>query len=204
MKKKNLITAIASVAMVGVIAVGSTLAYLSANDTELTNHFQFANNIGVDVYEYNVADPSSDTSKEQTGLTYDNLVTGQDVIKNVDVTLTTTVKTDLYVLVDMGSAGNSMILTESQITNNGWIKVDINEPGKYLYKRTVEGNAPQKTFGVFETLKVPEVSVSGSTSSQAVTLNDVKIDVFAIQNENLSGTTADQEAAKNLGVTLHA
>ncbi len=202
MKKKNLITTVASVALVGVIAVGSTLAYLSAQDTELTNHFEFANNIGVDVYEYDVATPDSGASKEQSGFTYNNLVTGQDVIKNVDVDLTTTVKTDLYVLVDMGSVGNSMILTETQITNNGWTKVNITDAGKVLYKRTVEGDAEVKSFNVFETLKVPEVSVSGSTSSQTVTLNDVKIDVFAIQNENLSGTTADQEAAKNLAVTL--
>lgn len=204
MKKKNLITTVASVAMVGVIAVGSTLAYLSANDTELTNHFQFANNIGVDVYEYNVAEPTESDVANQSGFTYDNLVTGQEVIKNVDVDLTTTVNTTLYVLVDVGTGANAMELDETQITVNGWEQVTITDEGKVLYKRAVTGDAEDKSFDVFETVKVPQVEgITGSTTSQTVTLNDIKIDVFAIQSDNLPNTTtADKEAANALGVNL--
>ena len=41
MKKRNVMTMALSLAMVGVIGVGSTLAYLSAHDGTLTNTFEF-------------------------------------------------------------------------------------------------------------------------------------------------------------------
>ena len=56
------------------------------------------------------------------------------------------------------------------------------------------------TYGVFETVKVPAAELTGDTK---VTLKDIKIDVFAVQSENLNeGDTADSVAAEALGVTL--
>lgn len=204
MKMKNMLIGGMSLALVACISIGGTLAYLQAEDDALTNTFEFANNITVDLYEYQVADPSASTSKNQTGYGYTNLVPGQDVVKNVDVTLNSSVKTDLYILIDKGVAGEDeacMELYESQITTNGWTKVAINGTDKVLYKRAgIENATSGVTYGVFETVKVPETTLSGTTE---ITLKDVKIDVFAVQSDNLGdGVTADSVAAKALGVTL--
>ena len=202
MKMKNLLIGGMSLALVACISIGGTLAYLQAEDTELKNTFQFANNITVDLYEYQNAEGTG--NKNQTGYAYDNLVPGQDVVKNVDVTLTSSVKTDLYILIDKGVAGQNqacMTLNDSQITNNGWTKVAINGTDKLLYKKADITEADKGvTYGVFETVKVPAAELTGDTK---VTLKDIKIDVFAVQSENLNeGDTADSVAAEALGVTL--
>ena len=202
MKMKNLLIGGMSLALVACISIGGTLAYLQAEDTELKNTFQFANNITVDLYEYQNAEGTG--NKNQTGYAYDNLVPGQDVVKNVDVTLTSSVKTDLYILIDKGVAGQNqacMTLNDSQITNNGWTKVAINGTDKLLYKKAaITGADEGVTYGVFETVKVPAAELTGDTK---VTLKDIKIDVFAVQSENLNeGDTADSVAAEALGVTL--
>ena len=202
MKMKNMLIGGMSLALVACISIGGTLAYLQAEDTELKNTFQFANNITVDLYEYQNAEGTG--NKNQTGYAYDNLVPGQDVVKNVDVTLTSSVKTDLYILIDKGVAGQNqacMTLNDSQITNNGWTKVAINGTDKLLYKKADITEADKGvTYGVFETVKVPAAELTGDTK---VTLKDIKIDVFAVQSENLNeGDTADSVAAEALGVTL--
>lgn len=207
MKMKNLLIGGMSLALVACISIGGTLAYLQAEDDALTNTFKFANNITVDLYEYQVADPSASTSKNQTGYDYTNLVPGEDVVKNVDVTLKSSVKTDLYILIDKGTATGAnqkcMELNESQIVGNEWEKVEIQEADKLLYKKTaITGADAGVTYGVFETVKVPAAELTGNTN---VTLKDVKIDVFAVQSDNLGeGVTADSVAAGKLGVHLKA
>lgn len=205
MKMKNLLIGGMSLALVACISIGGTLAYLQATDTQLKNTFTFANNITVDLYEYQNAEGSGD--KNQTGHDYDNLVPGQSVVKNVDVTLTSAVKTDLYILIDKGVKGvadqnvKCMEVDETQITANGWTKVEITNEGKLLYKRAGIANAAGgQTYGVFETVKAPDALLSGSTT---ITLKDIKIDVFAVQSDSLGdGVTADSVAATNLEVTL--
>lgn len=204
MKMKNLLIGGMSLALVACISIGGTLAYLQAEDDALTNTFKFASNITVDLYEYQIADPSASTSKNQKGYGYENLVPGQDVVKNVDVTLTSAVKTDLYILIDKGVAGQGeacMTLDEDQITANGWTEVEITNEGKLLYKKAGITNATGgQTYGVFETVKVPAAELSGTTQ---IKLKDINIDVFAVQSDSLGdGVTADSVAATNLNVIL--
>ena len=205
MKKRNVMTMALSLALVGVIGVGSTLAYLTAKDGTLTNTFEFAGNIVVDVYETS-DDAFADVKSTGSGVNsagrieYENLVPGQSLKKDVDVKLTSTVDTDLYVLIDTGvdtEATLAMDLNESEITTNGWKPVAITENGKYLYKQVgIKGDAYQ----VFQTVTVPDVLLTGETTK---TLNNIVINVYAVQSDNLADdVTADSLAAAALGVTL--
>lgn len=202
MKMKNLLIGGMSLALVACISIGGTLAYLQATDTQLENTFKFANNITVDLYEYQNKEGTGE--KNQTGYAYEDLVPGQDVVKNVDVTLKSSVKTDLYILIDKGDAGEGeacMTLNESQITGNGWTKVAISDTDKVLYKKTgIDDATNGVTYGVFETVKAPTAELSGNTT---ITLKDITIDVFAVQSDSLGeGVTADSVAAEKLGVQL--
>ena len=94
MKKKNLITAVASVAMVGVIAVGSTLAYLTANDGKLTNTFDFVDNgIAIDLWETNGDQVVGKDEQGSGNLAYTNVVAGQVLTKEVHTDVNTSVAT---------------------------------------------------------------------------------------------------------------
>ena len=173
MKKKNLITAVASVAMVGVIAVGSTLAYLSANDKKLTNTFTFANGITVDVFEEDTIGKGNVSG----GIDYTNLVAGQTLDKDVDVTVTTTVNTYVYIKVAAGQNGTTeMNLDKTQITNNGWTALNAEGGAYQVYYKEVKGTTESDdfNFGVFETVTVPDGDGTAS-------LKDIIIDVYAVQ-----------------------
>lgn len=172
MKKKNLITTVASVALVGVIAVGSTLAYLSANDGKLTNTFKFANNITVDLYEYTPAG----SEKEQSGYDYENLVAGEELKKDVDVQLTTDVDAYLFVKVEAGTGDYALTLGT---VDAGWTKLTNTDGDGYaVYGRKVLKDGDTTPFNLFDTVTVPSVDLSGSKTA---TLKDIEIDVYAVQ-----------------------
>lgn len=176
MKKRNLVATVASVALVGVIGIGSTLAYLSANDTALTNTFTFANNITVDLYEYT---PTSSGVKEQNGYAYENLVAGQELMKDVDVELNTEVDSYLFVKIAEGAVGDYAL--ELGAIDSGWTKLTNTQDGGSayaVYGRAVAADGDVDPFDLFDTVTVPDVELSGDTTA---TLKDVVIDVYAVQ-----------------------
>ena len=179
MKKKNVLMMALSLCMVAVIAVGGTLAYLTASDGALTNTFTFADNIKVDLFE------TINDKTEQSGHNYTNLVAGQTVAKNVDVTLESSFDTWLLIKVYQDSdveGARDMVLTDTlqEILGNGWQLVDGQTNVYYL---DVDADAADKTFDVFENVKTPDVTLSGNGT---VTLKNVVIDVFAVQKEGLA------------------
>lgn len=189
MKKRNVMTMALSLAMVGVIGVGSTLAYLTATDGELTNTFTFANNIKVDLYEEGTIGKGDDSS---SGKNYTNLVSGQELGKNVDVEITTSFDTWLLVKVSQEKPegkdnAKEMNLEETltQITDAGWTQVmngDEAVPGVYYVKvERSNGMSSMTKYDFFETVKVPSVDPADVENG----LQNVVIDVFAVQTEGL-------------------
>lgn len=183
MKKKNLLMMALSLCMVAVIAVGGTLAYLSDTDGTLTNTFHFANNIAVDVYEYTLADDG----KDQNGYDYENLVVGDELKKDVDVDITTTVET--YLFINIKSVGSGTPVTLGEI-NDAWTEVLADENGYGIYRLTNNVSSTTTDINVFDTFTVPDVA-GANGQYQDVTLNNVVIDVFAMQ-----ATGYDEDAAK--------
>ena len=195
MKKKNLITTVASVAMVGVIAVGSTLAYLSANDGTLTNTFTFANDIVVDVYETtnesSYASVTSDGGKGvgvNGGIDYSNLIPGQTLNKNVDLDVDTTFETYLYVNIKADGAGEKMTLGALE----GWTPVEgkVDDNGYGIYRKTSNVSANTDAIDVFDTVTVPDVD-----STKGVTINPITINVWAAQASAFENAGAADVAA---------
>ena len=196
MKKKNLITAVASVAMVGVIAVGSTLAYLSANDGTLTNTFTFANDIVVDVYETtnesSYASVTSDGGKGvgvNGGIAYSNLIPGQSLNKNVDLDIDTTFETYLYVNIKAeGEATNVMKIND---VTSDWTAVQVDDNGYGIYRKVNNVSENTDAIDVFNTVIVPDVE--GSTSGQSI--KNIVIDVWAAQASAFESDDAADVAA---------
>lgn len=92
MQKKNVLTMALSVSLVGVIAVGGTLAYLTANTEELTNTFSFTTNgIGLTLSETATEGIGYDINKtsasEGDGIEYTNIVPGATLDKEPSLTV---------------------------------------------------------------------------------------------------------------------
>lgn len=194
MKKRNVMTMALSLAMVGVIGVGSTLAYLSAHDGTLTNTFKFANNITVDVYEYTPAG----SDKDQDGYNYENLVVGDELKKDVDVDLTTSVET--YLFINIKSVGEGTPVTLGDV-DSAWTAVEVDDNGYGIYRLTNNVSATTNNIDVFDVVTVPDVA-GADGQYQDVKLNNVVIDVFAMQAQGYNVTAAETEAKNHFNPTV--
>lgn len=194
MKKRNVMTMALSLAMVGVIGVGSTLAYLSAHDGTLTNTFKFADNITVDVYEYTPAG----SVKDQDGYDYTNLVVGQELEKDVDVDLTTSVET--YLFINIKSVGEGTPVELGDIADT-WTKVAVDENNYGIYRLAANVSATTTDIDVFDVVTVPDIEEADG-QYQGVELNKVVIDVFAMQAQGYDEEAANAEATKYFNPTV--
>lgn len=176
MKMKNLLIGVMSVALVACISVGATLAYLSASDDAVTNTFQFANGITVNLTE---PQPKTVANEEisgnaESGWNYTNVVPGQTLNKAPEFSVTTSVDTYVFAKV---TPGENMVIGKIE---QGWNMLDGVtglEEGQKVYYQQVSGSAAEQALGaLFTQVTVGNVKLSGSE-----TLGDIKIQVAAIQ-----------------------
>lgn len=196
MKKKNLITTVASVALVGVIAVGSTLAYLSATDGKLTNSFDFvAGGISIDLWEYNGTQDLGKGTSDPVEYTYNNVVAGQKLTKDVNADVKTSV--DAYVFIKLQETGDGAGLLESAVVKDGWIKYEQTPGVAGVYYRTVDvttqGTEQEFTLDIFD-----EVTVPTTVSEADASLKNIVISTAAIQTEGLTAQQAYAEISSQL------
>lgn len=180
MKKRNILTAVLALALVAVIAVGGTLAYLTDTDDQVVNTFTFAQGMEVQLWEpdpQNSTNPAfpianeSVTGDPEKGWDYTNVVPGQDLIKAP--TLATTTSVDAYVFVKVDGFTND--LTRGEIKNE-WKTLNEDEFGNGIFYKEVTGAASQQELlALFETVKVAD-NLAGTTSLPKIT-----IDVYEIQ-----------------------
>lgn len=181
MKKKNLLMMALSLCMVAVIAVGGTLAYLTASDGALKNTFTFANNISVDLYE------TIGGVTEQSGHDFTNVVPGVAIDKDVNFKVTdTTVKTVVFVkieakpVVESGKTSVPMKLsevgTELHPYNNS---VDANGYGEYYAIVNVEDINKEKDI-------FAKVTAPTDANSTANVLSNIVISISAVQYDGLA------------------
>lgn len=118
-KNKKMFTMVGSLALVGAVAVGATLAYLSDNTKELTNTFTIGKNIDVQLVESDKDDEdnlteyvaTTDLSDQQD---YGELYVGESYLKNPMVQLKDSNDAYLYIYV---SGVDSLINTDIEQTN---------------------------------------------------------------------------------------
>ena len=193
MKKKNLLTAVASVALVGVIAVGSTLAYLSDTDGKLTNSFDFvANGISIDLWENNGIEDLGKGSSDPVEYTYSNVVAGQKLTKDVNADVKTSV--DAYVFVKLQETGDGAGLLDSAEVKDIWTRYE-DVPGVYYTTVEVDTQGTEKTFNldIFD-----EVTVPTTVSEANASLKNIVISTAAIQTEGLTAQQAYAQISSQL------
>ncbi len=193
MKKKNLITTVASVAMVGVIAVGSTLAYLSDTDGKLTNSFDFvANGISIDLWENNGIEDLGKGSSDPVEYTYSNVVAGQKLTKDVNADVKTSV--DAYVFIKLQETGDGAGLLDSAEVKGIWTPYEA-VPGVYYTTVEVDTQGTEKTFNldIFD-----EVTVPTTVSEANASLKNIVISTAAIQTEGLTAQQAYAQISSQL------
>lgn len=184
MKKKNVLLMALSMVLVAVISIGSTLAYLTANDDKVVNSFEFANGITVTLDEDQPAATGDETisANANGGYSYTNVVPGQTLNKAPKLTVTTSV--DAYVFARVTPGENMTIGT----ITDGWTKLEgvETDSGKLVYYKAVEGQADLRDLGtLFNQVTVGNVDLSGSE-----TLGSITIEVAAIQQSGFEGDPA--------------
>ena len=181
--KKNILTTLVACILVAALAVGGTLAYMTASDGKVTNTFTFANGISVDLFERKpepVADEKIETGNQETGWKYENVVPGQDLNKKPEVKVRTSV--DAYVFVKLsGFTANVISLPENSLSSN-WTAVDgVDEHGNgtYVYKSVIPGTGTVVETALGEIFTT--VHVGAQATAEQVNAAQIGIQVAAIQ-----------------------
>ena len=180
MKKRNILTIALALVLVAAIAVGGTLAYLTAQDDQVTNTFTFADGMEVKLWEPQptvVADETI-TGNQETGWNYANVVVGQSL--NKAPTLATTTSVDAYVFVKV--SGFSANMTTTITTDWTAVAGTTDAYGNGVYYKAVEGAATEQQLGTIFT----QVQIA----STATTLADITIDVYEIQQTGFANAAA--------------
>ena len=188
--KKNILTTLVACILVAALAVGGTLAYMTATDDRVTNTFQFANNMTVSLTEEQPAKTGDETITAGTkGYNYTNVTPGQTLNKAPKVSVTTSV--DAYVFVRISGFDGNLISCNGITT--GWTKLEVagvtgtNANG--VYYKTVDGKDGAQDLGtVFEkvTIGTNQIGTDGNT----LTIPNVVIEVAAIQQVGFEGNPA--------------
>lgn len=197
--KKNILTTLVACVLVAALAVGGTLAYMTATDSKVTNTFQFANGMAVDIYEklseaeegIGQAEVAGNANSGlitgtdiKNGLNYTNVTPGQILTKKPRVAVQTTV--DAYVFVKPTAGENVTIGTI------GWTQVG--ETGVY-YKlidlETLDGIAAYDADNHIYTIETP-IFTTVTIDEDAVggTIGDVEIEVSMIQAAGFNDAAA--------------
>ncbi len=214
MNKKNIVTAAVSLALVGVMAIGGTLAYLTDNSGPVTNKFvmdgleitlkEDAKIPAGEVYqqkEIGETEYSTDEIQGTTkGVDYDKLLPGATVNKNPYLEVgASNAHAYVYAYVTgmntLAPIEGSGVKTPAMWINGwseGWTVVETDALSGTLLRREVARDASTADellrLDVFDTVKVN----SALTESQEI--KDVTIGAFAHQADNVDEGVADAAA----------
>ncbi len=196
MKKRNFLTILLSLALVAVIGVGATLAYLTDNTQTVNNKFTF-DDIVITLKEnasvpdgqfYQIKKTEDETfgtteiKGAEKGIDYDEVLPGATVEKNPYITVSeSNAHAYVYAYVTGVAAPLSVVAW-----SDGWTEVETDLTGTLL-RREVAKNAAGK-YDVFTQVQV------AATANGEETLNDISIKAYAHQADNTDVDTADGAA----------
>ena len=191
--KKNILTTLVACILVAALAVGGTLAYMTASDSKVTNTFEFANGMTVSLTEEEpdaTADETITAHGNGKGYAYANVTPGQTLNKAPEVSVTTSV--DAYVFVRISGFDGNLIscngITEGWTELTGLPGVDYTDMNGVYYK-TVPGAASAQELGTIFT----QVTIGTNqldTNGANLNIPDVVIEVAAIQQVGFVGNPA--------------
>lgn len=196
MKKKNIFGIVLAMALVAVISVGATLAYLTAQTKDVKNTFKFADGMEVTLEEPKPT-PTADvtvTPNKDGGYDYSNIVPGQLMDKNPIVKTETPVDAYLFVKIE----GASALVKPADIDKTVWKPVDdtkIDAYGNGVYYMEVTGQAgEQGPWDVFTQVQVGDVKLEGEINGEyEVEIDDIVVKVFEIQKTGFENDVVGAE-----------
>lgn len=185
MRKKSLLTMLLTLALVGVVGIGATLAYLSDATTVMTNTFTVGNGIDITQDESDESTPDDPSDRTEDGNDYTDIQPGDVLVKDPTVTVKAN-SSECYVFMQLAGAD---ALTAQDFTFDGfdatkWTKVygEGTLDGVYMYYKTVEkANVDQVLEPLFKT-----VTYSLDVEEVATELADVTIKSCAVQADNMN------------------
>lgn len=208
MKKKNVLTLALSLALIAVVAIGGTFAFLTATPDEATNTFAFATgfddgdgviNVKVeeDASEFTEAELGNATAVNNAngdGIDYTNVVPNQTLPK--EPVISTKAKVDSWVFVRVTN-GTYVSVDETTIPNE-WIVITdaAAAAGQKIYAYETPVAAANDYTQVGDGAFFTQVKVANLTNEQLEEITEadnVKIEVAAVQ----TGITDADGAAVN-------
>lgn len=198
MKKKNVLMMALSLTLVAVVAIGGTLAYLTAAPDQVTNTFEFVTGFGdgegvinvqvIETKPENGLGEASVSEKDDGGLAYTDVIPGQTLPKAPVIKTKAKVESWVFVRVTQGNV-------EIQEMNANWEPITDETLAEgttvYAYKDTVP--ASNDYVAVDENPLFTEVKVQNVDGE----LDEIKIEVAAIQ---ASEDFEDAQAAYDAGM----
>lgn len=209
MKKKNLLTVALSACLVGVIAVGGTLAYFTDQSETKSNAFTTGK---VDIVLHDMS-PEVDgmvsgTEKPEGGIEYDNIVPGDELSKDVFVSVVhDSAPTRLAVLVTVENKTGTEKPTDEELLN----RVDnaILREGKfpisttyyaedfddltgtlYIMDGIVDTSDENQIIDLFSSIQIP----SEWGNDYADTSFDINVTAYAAQADHMTAEEFEQMA----------
>ena len=223
MKKRKIMMSVMSAALVGVVAIGGTLAYLSDTTDKVTNTFNVGSGYITDkdhtglwldetakIDEKNPTQVSKENRTEE-GVDYTDLLPADVIAKDPTFHLTAG-STESYVFakvtgLDALAASNFIIKAENVFNdktnalNPNWVKVGGSGTldGLYRYNVTVGGEKSYEMDPLFQYIKFDaDVDTARFEEIKTAGLDDVTVYGVAVQAANMDEETAQVEAEKVL------
>ena len=220
MKKKSLVTMAVSLALVAVIGVGSTFAYLSSTTGEVKNTFTVGNvKISIDEDKYDTPENAND--RTETGNDYKDIYPGQEIKKDPTVYVeANSAKSYVYLKVE---GLNALATTKAKDAdgkeidafsvkyngNNGlnlavWKKVEGTGTGMDGIYRYIKGGGTVAKSETRQTLDplfdqiVFNAKVEINDETDPMTIADIKVKACAVQAEGVVEADAFIEASRLL------
>lgn len=188
-RNRILLTALAALLLV-VVAVGGTVAWLTASTETIKNTFTTA---GVDITltETFNTDTDNDNVKDAWSA---QLIPGQTYTKNPVVTVLDTTDVDIYLFVkfeETNTPSTYLTYTSTLTAANGWTQGNDTEIPDNVWYREVKAADTTKSWKLLDGDKVTVKSeLTNDTMASANATPELKYTAYAIQKDNV-GTVAE-------------
>lgn len=176
MNKKKLIPLLSAVALVGVIGVGSTLAYFTDNDA--ANNVVTMGHVNIELDE-----PEFSAANEDNTIT--NVVPNQTITKDPTITVVAGSESCyLRAKIDITELNADQIADLLENTNIGedWV---LAEDGYYYYQNAVSKSDEDQTVDLFDTVVIP-----AEWGNEVADLTfEINVSAEAVQADNFTPET---------------
>ena len=212
MQKKNVLTMALSVSLVGVIAVGGTLAFLTSTTEKVTNTFTGSAGITMTLDEAPVDEDGHATSGNRvTSNEYENILPGVKYDKDPTVTLTSIPTGGVYVFaridgLDATKEANGY--TVSADLSNQWKKVSTDDEGVdgiYVYiGNTATAAVVIDEMALDDIFEHVTFTYDQANGAAAPTIEKINVVAYAIQASGIEYDSEDPDEDTALSLATAA